>query len=236
MSGPASGDPVGSTTGTAGRGTGAPATSAAPASATRSTAPSGTSRALKAGTSPTALIVEGVVAIVVGVILLLAPSTGANTMLLILGLLIGASSVLTAWQLYRGQIGERRRVLAAFRSGSGMTTAALIVVAYLAVGSSQPVTAATAVILGVGLVVFGAVAAIGAVALREPSERLPIGPIIVGAGAIVVGAMLAYRGTQGYDEVTGAFQLLGVLVIVVGAALAVYGFTQRRANQPVAEA
>jgi len=103
----------------------------------------------------------------------------------------------------------------------------LVLIGSVAIGASDPVTRALAVILGVGLIVFGLVGMASGLHRREAGQSLPIAVLIVAGGLALVGLLLTVNGIGGYDQVKSTFKLLGVLMIVAGGALAVYGYVLR---------
>ena len=187
----------------------------------------------KRGTAWWVVLTEGVVGVVIGVLLLLT-DMGTNVALELLGVLLLVTSLLSIYQLFRAQVAPSRIALVAFRSGAGLTTGVLVLIGSLAIGVSDQVTRALAVVLGVGLVIFGLVGLASGFIGREPGQRLPIAGLIVAGGAALVGVLLTVNGIAGYDQVKGTFKLLGILLLIAGGALAVYGYMlkSRQATDP----
>ena len=181
----------------------------------------------KRGTPWWVVLTEGIVALVLGVMLLLT-DLGTNLALELLGLLLLVTSLLSVYQLFRGRIAPARVALVAFRSGAGVTTGVLVLIGSIAIGASDPVTRALAVVLGVGLVIFGLVGLASGILQRKDGLGLPIAALIVAAGCALVGLLLTINGIAGYEEVKGTFKLLGILLIVAGGALAGYGYMLRK--------
>lgn len=183
----------------------------------------------KRGTAWWVVLTEGIVGLVLGVLLLLT-DMGTNLALELLGLLLLVSSLLSVYQLLRGQIAPGRIALVSFRSGAGVTTGVLVLIAAIAIGASEPVTRALAVVLGVGLVIFGLVGLASGILQRQAGQGLPVAALIVAGGCALVGLLLTINGIAGYDQVKGTFRLLGILLIIAGAALAGYGYMLRDKN------
>jgi hypothetical protein len=180
----------------------------------------------KRGTPWAVVLTEGIVGIVIGVLLLLT-DLGTNLAIELLGLLLLVTSLLSVYQLLKGRVAPGRVALVAFRSGAGVTTGVLVLIGSLAIGASDPVTRALAVVLGVGLIVFGLVGLASGLLRREPGQGLPIAVLIVAGGMALVGLLLTINGIAGYDQVKSTFKLLGVLMILAGGTLAVYGYMLR---------
>jgi hypothetical protein len=180
----------------------------------------------KRGTAWWVVLTEGVVAAVIGVLLVLT-DLGTNLAIELLGVLLLVTSLLSVYQLFKGQVAPGRVALVAFRSGAGVTTGVLVLIGSIAVGASDPVTRALAVVLGVGLVIYGLVGLTSGILRREAGQGLPIAVLIIAGGATLIGLLLTFNGIAGYDEVKGTFKLLGILLIVAGGALAIYGYVLR---------
>jgi hypothetical protein len=181
-----------------------------------------------AGTSWQIVLAEAIVAGVLGLILLFAPIGGASTILQVIGLVLLFFALVTAFQVWRGRVRPDRTSLAAFRSGSGVTTGLLVLVATVLVGVTDVVTAALAVILGVGFIVYGLAGMAGHLFRREPDERLPVALVASNAVLAVIGLVLLFSGASGYDTVRGTFNILGILLIVGGVALGGYAYLLRQ--------
>ncbi len=145
-----------------------------------------------------------------------------------------ATSLVSVYGLLRGQVPPGRIALVSFRAGVGVTTGALVLIGSWAIGSNDQVTRALAVVLGVGLLLFGLVGLLSGILQRKAGSGLPVAPLIVAGGAVLVGLLLTLNGIAGYDQVQSTFKLLGVLLIVAGIALCVYGYMlrQRQGTDP----
>jgi hypothetical protein len=180
----------------------------------------------KRGTAWWVVLGEGIVGIVIG-LMLLATDLGTNLAIELLGLLLLVTSSLSVIQLLRGRVAPGRVAIVAFRSGAGVTTGVLVLIGSIAIGATDQVTRALAVVLGVGLIVFGLVGLASGLLRREAGHGLPIAALIVAAGMGVVGLLLTINGIAGYDQVKSTFKLLGILMLVAGGALVVYGYVLR---------
>ena len=188
----------------------------------------------KRGTAWWVVITEGVVGLVLGVLLLLT-DMGTNLALELLGLLLLVISCLTVYQLFRGQIAPARIALVSFRSGAGVTTGVLVLIGALAIGASEPVTRALAVVLGVGLVIFGLVGLVSGFLQRQAGQGLPVAALIIAGGCVLVGLLLTVNGIAGYDEVQGNVQAAWACCSSsAGVALCGYGYMlrERQATDP----
>lgn len=187
----------------------------------------------KRGTPWEVVLTEGIVGIIIGVLLLLT-DLGTSLAIDLLGLLLLVTSLISVYGLIRGRVAPGRIALVSFRSGVGVTTGLLVLIGSWAIGSTDQVTQALAVVLGVGLVLFGLVGLVSGVLQRRAGQGLPVAALIIAAGCVLVGLLLTLNGIAGYDQVQRTFKLLGILLIVAGGALAGYGYMlkTRQASDP----
>lgn len=183
-----------------------------------------------ANTSWRIVLGEGIVAVIVGLIVLLQP-LGVSTTLQIVGFALLVGALLTAFQIWRGRIEPGREVLAAFRSGSGVTVGLVVIVATFFTAVTDTVTASLAVIVGVGFIVFGLAGIAGSFIGRREIEPLPAAVLIANATLVVAGIVLMLSGAAGSTTVGSVFNLLGVAFIVAGLGLAGYGYMLRQQEQ-----
>jgi uncharacterized membrane protein HdeD (DUF308 family) len=172
-----------------------------------------------AGTTWQIVLLEAVLAGVVGLVMLFAPLGGAATVLQVVGLLLLALAVIGAFQVWRQRVRPDRANLASFRAGSGVTTGVLVLAATILVGVTDAVTAALAVVLGVGFLVFGLAGALALVLHREPDERINVAVMGTNVVVAVIGIVLVLAGAGGADAVRSVFTALGIVLIVAGVAL-----------------
>lgn len=178
---------------------------------------------------------EGIVAAILGLVFLLKPLGGASTTLQLIGLLLLAGSLVTAFQIWRHKIQPEREVLAAFRSGSGMTVGLVVVVAALFTDVTDAVSASLAVVVGIGFIIFGIAGIAASYVGRSPDEVLPLAGLVANAVLVVAGVVLMFSGAAGSSTVDSVFNLLGILLIVAGVALGGYAYLlrQQEANRPL---
>ena len=179
-------------------------------------------------TSWTIVLVEGIIAALVGLLFIFKPLGGSSTTLQIVGLILLVGSLITAFQLWRRTLRPEIEQLASFRSGSGVTVGLVVLVATIFVDVTGPVVAALAVVVGIGFFIFG-VTGIGASFVRRQMDApLPLATLIANAVLALTGALLVFAGAAGADAVDGIFNLLGVLLVASGLVLAGYSYMLRQ--------
>jgi uncharacterized membrane protein HdeD (DUF308 family) len=178
-------------------------------------------------TTWTIVLVEGIVAVVLGLIFMFQPLGGSSTVLQLAGLALLAGSLIAAFQIWRQHIRPDLENLAAFRTGSGVTVGLSVVVATFFTDVTDAVTAALAVIVGIGFLVFG-LSGIASSFVRRDDAVLPIVTLVLNAVLAAAGLVLMFAGTGGPASVDRIFTLLGLLLAVVGAGLVGYGWLLRR--------
>jgi uncharacterized membrane protein HdeD (DUF308 family) len=180
----------------------------------------------KAGVTWPVVMAEGVVLAVAGLLVWLAPGFGARTVLQVLGIILLATALLSAWRLLRDQVPPRRIMTVAFRAGVGMTVGLIVVVGSLLAQNSDVATVAIAVILGVGFVLYGLAAIVTAVLRREPGEGMPIAALVIAGLTVVAGLLLVFNGRD-IDSLKSSFTLLGILLLIVGLGIGGYAWMLR---------
>jgi uncharacterized membrane protein HdeD (DUF308 family) len=184
-----------------------------------------------ARTSWTIVLVEGIVAAVIGLLFIFKPLGGSSTTLQIVGLVLLAGSLITAFQLWRHHLRPEIEQLASFRSGSGVTVGLVVIVATLFVPVTDSVVAALAVVVGVGFFIFG-ISGIGMSFVRMQLDApLPLFTLVANAVLALAGLLLVLAGARGADSVDGIFNWLGVLLIAAGLALAGYAYMLRQQDE-----
>lgn len=179
-------------------------------------------------TSWTIVLVEGIVAAIVGLIFLVKPLGGSSTTLQLVGLILLGGALVTTFQLWRHQMRPELEQLAAFRAGSGVTVGLVVVVATFFTAVTDAVTAALAVVIGIGFIVFG-LAGIGASFVRRSAHApLPLATLVLNAVLALAGAVLMFSGAAGAAAVDGIFNLLGIVLIATGLGLAGYAYLLRQ--------
>jgi uncharacterized membrane protein YccF (DUF307 family) len=146
----------------------------------------------------------------------------------LVGIALLAGSLVTAFQLWRQHVRADLRDLAAFRAGSGMTVGLSVLLAAFLTSVTDPVTAALAVVVGIGFFVFGLTGIAASFVRRKGDAVLPIVTLILNAVLAAAGLVLAFAGVRGSSAVDGIFVLLGIAVAVAGAGLIGYAVLLRR--------
>ena len=116
------------------------------------------------------VVAQGIILGIAGLIIWLAPGFGASAALQLIALLILAMALLSTWRIVRGQVAPQRMATVAFRAGVGVTVGLITVIGSLIVEDRNAGTVAVAIILGVGLILYGLVAILAAFARREPGS------------------------------------------------------------------
>jgi uncharacterized membrane protein HdeD (DUF308 family) len=86
------------------------------------------------------------------------------------------------------------------------------------------VTAALAVVIGIGFVIFGLAGIAASFVRRQQQAPLPLATLIINAVLALAGGVMMFAGAAGADAVDGIFNLLGVLLLAAGLGLAGYGY------------
>ncbi len=216
-----------------------------PTSGTASqTAPSGEEQALelakglvdkgapwKAGMKWPVVMTEGIVLAIAGAVVWLAPGFGARAGLQVLGIILLATAALSAWRLLRDRVAPGRIATVAFRAGVGLSVGLIVVIGSLIAQDTDVATVAIAIILGIGLVLYGLAAIAAALVRREKGSRFPVVALVIAGLTLVVGVMLVLTGRDGMDALKGTFTWLGILLLVAGLALAGYAWLLRSRDQ-----
>jgi len=179
----------------------------------------------------TIVLIQGVVLGIAGLIMWLAPSFGALAVLQVLAIVLLATAALSVWRLLRNRVAPARTATVAFRAGLGMSVGLIAVIGSLIVKDRDIATVAMAIVLGIGLVLYGLAAAATALTRRGSGSSFPVVALIISAAAVVVGVLLVINGRDGADALRGTFALLGVLLLVAGLALIGYALYLRSNGQ-----
>jgi len=170
------------------------------------------------------VLVEGVVGAVVGLLMLFKPFGGSSTTLQIVGLILLGAALINAFELWRNKIRPDRVVLAAFRSGSGVTVGLLVIVATFLTNVTDTATASLAAAVGVGFVVFGIAGVAMSFVSRTRDETLPLAGLIANAVILLAGAVLTLSGAMGAGTVDQVFSILGIALMITGLGLCGYAY------------
>lgn len=174
------------------------------------------------------VVTQGVILGIVGLVVWLAPGFGAAAVLQLLAVLLLAMALLSAWRLMRGTVAPTRVATVAFRAGVGVSIGLVTVIGSLIVDDRNVGTVAIAIVLGIGLVLYGLVAAVSAMARR--AGGIPIVALLLATVTVIVGILLVINGRNGIDALQGTFVLLGIVMLLVGLALVGYGLMMRGAQ------
>jgi uncharacterized membrane protein HdeD (DUF308 family) len=179
-------------------------------------------------TSWTIVLGESIVAGVLGLIFLFKPLGGASTTLQLVGLVLLIAAGLTAFQVWRHLVRPDLETLAAFRAGSGVTVGLVIVMATFFAGVTAEVSAALAVVIGIGFIIFGLTGIAASLVRRSVDAPLPLEVLVINAVLALAGAVLMFSGAAGAGAVDGIFSLLGILLILAGLGLGGYAYLLRQ--------
>jgi uncharacterized membrane protein HdeD (DUF308 family) len=179
-------------------------------------------------TSWTIVLIEGIIAALVGLMFIFKPLGGSSTTLQIVGLILLVGSLITAFQLWRRTLRPEIELLASFRSGSGVTVGLVVLVATFFAPVTDAVVASLAVVVGIGFFIFGITGIGSSLVRRQLDAPLPMATLVANAVLALTGALLLFAGAAGADSVDGIFNLLGVLLIAAGLALAGYAYMLRQ--------
>ena len=182
-------------------------------------------------TSWTIVLVEGIVAAVVGLLFIFKPLGGSSTTLQVVGLILLAGSLITSFQLWRHHLRPEIEQLSSFRAGSGVTVGLVVIVATFFVPVTDAVVAALAVVIGVGFLIFGLSGIAASFVRMQLDVPLPLATLVANAVLALAGLVLMLAGARGADSVDGVFNLLGVLLIASGLALAGYAYMLRQQDE-----
>ena len=185
----------------------------------------------KAGMKWPVVMAEGIVLAAAGALVWLAPGFGAKAVLQVLGIILLATAALSAWRLLRDHVAPGRIATVAFRSGVGLSVGLIVVIGSLIAEDSDVATVAIAIILGVGLILYGLAAVAAALVRREKGSRLPVVALVIAGLTVVIGLLLVLNARDGIDSLKGTFTWLGILLLVVGIALAGYAWLLRSRDQ-----
>jgi uncharacterized membrane protein HdeD (DUF308 family) len=181
-----------------------------------------------ARTTWTIVLAEAIVAGILGLIFLFKPLGGSSTTLQLVGIVLLVGALISAFQLWRHMVRPDLETLAAFRAGSGVTVGLVVIVATFLTAVTDAVSAALAVVVGIGFIVFGLTGVATSFVRRQSAAPLPAIALIVNAGLALAGVVLMLAGAAGPSAVSGIFNLLGILLIVAGLGLGGYSYLLRQ--------
>lgn len=170
------------------------------------------------------VLVQGIVAIVLGLAMLFKPFGGTSTTLQIVGLILLLAALVTTFQVWRGAVQPERVAIAAFRAGSGVTVGLLVIVATFLTNVTAEVTASLSVAVGIGLSVFGVTGVATSLVARRQDEALPLAGMVANVVIVVAGVVLTFAGAAGTNTVNTVYSFLGILLILAGGGLCAYAY------------
>lgn len=176
------------------------------------------------------VVAQGIILGIAGLVVWLAPGFGAYAVLQLIAVLLLAMALLSVWRLMRGRVAPGRVATVAFRAGVGVSIGLVTVIGTLIVENRDQGTVALAIVLGIGLVLYGLIAAVSAVGQRTSGSGVPVVALLVSVVTVVLGVLLVLNGRNGIDSLQGTFVVLGIVMLVVGAALVGYGLMIRSAQ------
>jgi hypothetical protein len=90
------------------------------------------------------------------------------------------------------------------------------------------VSAALAVVIGIGFIIFGLTGIAASLVRRSVDAPLPLEVLVINAVLALAGAVLMFSGAAGSGAVDGIFSLLGILLILAGLGLGGYAYLLRQ--------
>lgn len=181
-----------------------------------------------ARTSWRIVLVEGIVAAVLGLLFLFRPVGGSSTTLQLIGIILLIGALINVFQLWRHNVRADLEVLTAFRAGAGVTVGLVVIVATFFTEVTSEVTASLAVVVGIGFIVFGIAGIAAGFVGREAKSPLPLPSLVANAVLVVAGTVLMFAGADGSDSVDWIFTILGILLIGAGVGLGGYAYLLRQ--------
>jgi uncharacterized membrane protein HdeD (DUF308 family) len=185
----------------------------------------------KAGVKWPVVLVQGIVLGVAGLVIWLAPGFGATAVLQLLAVLLLITSLLSLLRLIQGRVAPGKVGPVAFRAGVGTTVGLLVVIGSLLAERSDTGTVALAIVMGIGLILYGLSELLTAFFRREPGTRFPVVAVLVSVATVIVGLLLVLNGRSGITSLTSTFTILGILLVIAGLAIIGYSLMLRQANQ-----
>jgi uncharacterized membrane protein HdeD (DUF308 family) len=176
----------------------------------------------------TIVAAEGVVAIILGLIFLFEPLGGQAVTLQLMGIILLVAALITAFQLWQHTVRPDLEVLVAFRTGSGLTIGLVVIAATLFAATTGQVSAAMAVVVGIGYLVFGLTGVAGTLTRRRADAAWPLVALGINGVLAAAGLVLLIAGAAGTGTVGSVFKLLGVALIVCGLVLCGYAYLLRQ--------
>ena len=175
------------------------------------------------------ILVQGSVALGIGLYALLAEENARKNLVFLIGLFLLANGVFSAVGGLRRHATSRMAPYQLLRAGIGLATGAIVVINRIAEFMSLD---SARVVIGIGLLGIGCVTIIGLVAVRKEKRFRPVafvGPLLL----VVWGFVCLYQVANDKTSVT----FLGWTAVIIGVALlALALFRRQRASAPTAPA
>ncbi len=172
------------------------------------------------------VMTQGGVLVAAGLLLFLAPNTGALA-LQILALVLLGSAAISVWRLLRGAVAPQRHAVVGFRAGVGITVGLLAIMGTLLAGGTDANRIALAIVLGTGFLLYGVASAISALAGRDKGMRFPVVALVTSLLGALLGAYLIIQANTGIDALKSTFANVGLAVGIAGGILCAYAFYLR---------
>lgn len=174
----------------------------------------------RSGANPMIVLLQGAVLLAIGLFMLLAPQQAQGAIRVLIGavlLIMSAQQVMNAFRNPRHPFMPFQML----RGGIGATVGLLVVLQPLIPGFDDT---AGRIVLGLGMLVVGAIALVGVLFTRENDFQFEA--VITAALTIAFGLVLLFATTAG----TGA-SLLGWVAALGGVGLLIVGFLNLRSDR-----
>lgn len=175
---------------------------------------------LKSETSWQVILVEGLIALGIGLYALLAADSARRNIVLLVGLFLLLNGLVHAYGLLtQPTTGDPMARFRLLRAGIGVVTGLLVVVNRFAEFMSLN---AARFVLAIGLLGIGLVWLVGLIVVREDVERRLSG-LVVAALLVIWGAFVLYLASMD----TSSSRLIGWGALIVGAGLILFAVYRR---------
>jgi uncharacterized membrane protein HdeD (DUF308 family) len=183
----------------------------------------------RAGLPWWAVLIEGIVVTVVGVLILISPRQTTINVALFLAIALAVAGVIRLWAVFRDKEPEGAEKTIAVRATVGAFTGGIIAVLYLL---DLLTLDAGLVIFGIGGVIYGLMGF--GVAFGTLGQRRRQG-FLEGLFFTLIGLLMIYVYIAGGDAVQQATAIVGWLSLIAGLALVGMAFMRRSQQERVDE-
>jgi uncharacterized membrane protein HdeD (DUF308 family) len=168
------------------------------------------------GVSWIVILLQGIILGIIGLLILVNPTSAAGTVILLVSIYIAFTGLIQVFAIIRGgeESAGRGRQLALVRAGASLTVGLIGVVLSLLPGVEP---SAVAVIVGLGLIIIGALSLIAVLFIRGGSP-FSIGALITAIVFIVFGIVMLMMSSGSL-----AFSTMGWIALIAGIVLIVLG-------------